>query len=68
MDPRKLLFFVVAIAAAIGLAMVSVFAIVVGVVIAIAARIAFWAAKPKLAEPVQDEDGMIDITAKGKVL
>ena len=68
MDPRKLLFFAAAIAAAIGLAMVSVFAIVVAVVIGIAARLMFWAARPKVEEPLQDEDGMIDITDQGKVL
>ena len=75
MDFRKFLFIVAAIALAIGLAMISVFAIIAGVVIAIVLRLYFWAAKPK---PVPgkaengmgptDEEGMIDITSKGKVL
>ena len=75
MDLRKFLFLAAAIALAIGLAMISVFAIIAGVMIAIALRAYFWLAKPKTVPGAAkngmgpaDEEGMIDITSKGKVL
>lgn len=75
MDVRKVVLIAVGIAVAIGLAAFSIFAIIGGVVLAVLVRLAMWAMQPKdLADdgvhsgPVKDENGMIDITSKGKVL
>lgn len=67
MNLRKFFIIIAAIAAAIALAAVSVFAIVAGVVVAGAVRLAFWANKPK-GDDGSDDDGMIDITSQGRVL
>lgn len=71
MNLRKALLIAAGVVVVIGLAAMSLIAIVGGLVLAVLVRFAMKVGQSGAeaeAAPLKDENGMIDITAKGKVL